>query len=113
MIDRIKKLVELELVKRGVIKPKIEIEVPRDVIEQIKSLTYFSAKVDETNDIEKVIKEISESTWVTEWCKSRILPSYLRNLTIEELKTKYPELYDALNNCRISMARLIYEKYSG
>ena len=111
-ISRIKEKIEIELERRGILQPKVVIEIPPELVKQVVASVSYPRKVRVRKSPDDIIREIRRSKWITNWCKSRVLPPELAKLTEEELKTKYPEEYSRFDACRLIMARAIYEKYT-
>ncbi len=112
-IKDVKNKIEIELEKKGILQPKIEIEIPKELVKQITAASYPATKSKKSKMTKKeVIDMIKRSKWVTEYCKARSLPPEARGLTEEELKTKYPELYKVFDTCRTLLAERIYERYA-
>ena len=94
-LNKYYKKVKIKLEKHGVIQPKIEIQIPKELVKMVEN---------------PGLEEIAKSKWVRGFCR-RYLPPELRNLTEEELKEKYPDIYQFLTRCEEQVARSIWERY--
>ena len=92
------KKVKIELEKHGILQPKLEIEIPRELVEKVSANPGW--------------EEIAKSKWVRGFCR-RYLPPELRRLTEEELKEKHPDVYEFLTRCQENVAKSIWERYMG
>ena len=91
------KRIKVKLEKHGILQPKIEIEIPKELVE-------IAQKANPGWEM------IAKSKWVCGFCR-RYMPPELRNLTEEELKEKHPDVYEFLTRCQENVARSIWERY--
>jgi|GEM_PF-5402586 len=57
-------------------------------------------------------EEIAKSKWVRGFYR-RYMPPELGDLSDEELKEKYPDLYEFITRCQENVAKSIWERYMG
>ena len=112
-INKLKEKVKIELEKMGILQPKIEIKVPKELVKFVAYSTDPARRKKKTEEerVKELIERVKRSKWITDWCKSRVLPPEHVALTEEELKSIYPEEYKVFDMCREMMAREIIEKY--
>lgn len=97
-LESIVNMIKIELGKRGIIQPTLEIKIPKELIKE-------AAKSPSQ------IETIANSTWAKEWCRAFVIPEELKHLTEEELKEQYPEVYNEWLRCRYKVAETIARKY--
>jgi len=98
VLENVVNRIKIELGKRGIIQPTLEIKIPKELIKE-------AAKSPSQ------IETIANSTWAKEWCRAMVIPEELKALTEEELKEKYPEVYNEWLRCRYRIAETIARRY--
>jgi len=76
MLGKLVRKVKVELMKRGILEPKIEFSIDKEKFE------------DMLNDLYTYKSGFEESvpTWVSEWCKAFTLPKEVKHLPLETIK---------------------------
>ena len=98
VLENVVNRIKIELGKRGIIQPTLEIKIPKELIKE-------AAKSPSQ------IETIANSTWAKEWCRAMVIPEELNALTEEELKENYPEVYNEWLRCRYRIAETIARRY--